>query len=476
MSFGLQPNDKSVELAVRLGSLPAWAHPERVYWQWEWIQIRDGFQGEIEVKRKNDLYLRKLEGMTRKEYKAYLERAVFFNMIKPTTSKFIGSLFRRPAKLTALPARLPVTAITREGIDLVQYGRLVAQEQVLMGRVGALLDMDPAGIKAPYISTYIAENIMDWAYQVVEGRVVLSDVVLREIREDRNDDWQVRTYRAQYRRLKLVQDPSDDSWFYTQYVYDTADASGTITAEPTETIVPTRNGVPFSFIPFVFFGALSNQPSVESSPLYDIAKLNFSHYRTYAHLEHGRNYTALPIYYVPTGEGDEKGEYEIGPSVVWQVAPGQKPGILEFHGQGLMTLERALSEKERQIESIGGKLMDSGGKTGQSDKVVQSEAANETSVLLALALVHDQGMTQLLRWMAWWMGCTDAEVAALGYETNKSFVFDNTGAREFRAIQSMYLDGVIPVEVVYDYLLRAEVIPDWMDLNTFTGYLKSASH
>jgi hypothetical protein len=54
---------------------------------------------------------------------------------------------------------------------------------------------------------------------------------------------------------------------------------------------------------------------------------------------------------------------------------------------------------------------------------------------------------------------------------NTDFLLMNIGAREFRAIQSMYLDGVIPIEVVYDYLVKAEVIPESMPLDEFKTYL-----
>jgi hypothetical protein len=66
-----------------------------------------------------------------------------------------------------------------------------------------------------------------------------------------------------------------------------------------------------------------------SRPILDILTLNVSHYKTYAQLEHGRFYTANPIYYV-SGAGEEDTEYHIGPSVVWEIGQrgkGRPPRI-----------------------------------------------------------------------------------------------------------------------------------------------------
>lgn len=37
----------------------------------------------------------------------------------------------------------------------------------------------------------------------------------------------------------------------------------------------------------------------------------------------------------------------------------------------------------------------------------------------------------------------------------------------------MYQDGILPIEVVYDYLKKAEVIPDWLELEEFKKLLAS---
>jgi hypothetical protein len=43
--------------------------------------------------------------------------------------------------------------------------------------------------------------------------------------------------------------------------------------------------------------------------------------------------------------------------------------------------------------------------------------------------------------------------------------------RELRAIHAMYLDGLLPIDVLYEYLRKSEVIPDYMDMDEFKKLL-----
>ena len=153
-----------------------------------------------------------------------------------------------------------------------------------------------------------------------------------------------------FRELVLEDTPSGR--VYRQYVYREDPSS-----MPVEVITPQFRGTPLKFIPFKFFGATSNTPDVEKSPLIDIARLNLSHYRTMAELEYGRLFTALPIYYAPALDSDTD-TYHLGPNTVWEIPEGQQsPGILEYKGQGLSALVDARKEKEYQIAAIGGRFM-----------------------------------------------------------------------------------------------------------------------
>lgn len=340
-----QPNDKNIQLSRNTLSLPAWTHPEVQYWMPEWEKIRDSFVGTRQIKDKGVEYLPKLDGMTDDEYKTYKRNAVFFNMVARTVTGLTGTLFRRAPVVENLPSDISTDSLSKDGEDLFIFAKSLAQEIVTVGRHGVLVDMAPdAERPEPYLCGYIAENILDWEYRTVRGKNVLSRVVLREINIVRSPtalgvfseqnatrvnpaSFQTasragtsgtiaggnRQYFAAYRVLELVEQ-EDGSMIYQQQVFRNDNGHADLINTVPEIVIPVRRGEPLDFIPFVFFGPYSNTPGIEKPPVLDITDINISHYNSYAHLEQGRFYTGLPIYFVPVSNADDGGEYTIGPS------------------------------------------------------------------------------------------------------------------------------------------------------------------
>jgi hypothetical protein len=451
---------------------PVWTHPDVLYWSKTWKIIRDCLLGEQEIKSKSTEYLSPLDEMDDGEYASYLERAVFYNMTARTLSALTGIVFQRAPKVTGVADvhKAAFRAPTRSGVTFDAFLKETVAEVITTGRQGVLLDMDKEGKQAPFFCGYTAENIIDWTEQEIEGRLVPTEIVLREFAEKQRVFGSKREYNVIYRALRLEWNGSRQRWEYHQDVYVTNDVHADLTrVEPTR-ITPTRRGVPFNRIPFRFFGAVSNTTSVDRSPLADIARLNLAHYRSYAQLEHGRFYTAMPIYYAQTPAGDGTADYRIGSSVVWECGVGEKPGVIEFNGQGLQFLENACMDKEEQIASLGGRLM--GGRArsvSESDNQARIKEGNERSVLLNVVMGVNEGMSELLRLWLWWRedpAWDDAEV-----ELSTQFLMDTLGARELRAIYAMYKDGAVPVTVLHHYLRLAEAVPDWMGVDEFKALL-----
>jgi hypothetical protein len=481
---GMRRSVRKAQIKPELMSLPAWTHPEVVYWYPEWKMIRDAAGGEKDVKAEGVLYLPRFEGMTGQEYQTYLENATYYNFTGRTLGALKNAVFRRRARIDNIPQRFTkrMEKISRAGSSFTIFSKYVAREILALGRFGVLVDMPskPAAEPQPYLAGYLAENILDWETDddPDTGRERLTRVTLREwvlSKVATGHPGVTRQYLARYRTLSLEAVPPYNGVVYTQRVNEpteTADATLDLTIPPH---VVTRRGAPVSFIPFRIFGAVDSSAAVESPPMLDIAQLNLSHYRSYAHLEHGRVYTGFPIYNVEVSAAGESEDYEIGPNRVWETPVGCQARLLEFNGQGLKFLENALLQKESQAASLGGRMI---GVTPQSvsesDNQLRMKDRNEASILLDVAHSLDEGATQVLRWWVWFSGGSQEESDAVVVEYNKDFLLDSIGAREFRAIQAMYLDGVIPIEVVYDYLRKAEVVPDWMEMEEFKRLLESA--
>lgn len=457
---------------------PTWTHPSVLEYVDEWQIIRDCVGGERVIKEKGDQYLRPLEEMDGGEYDAYLDRAVFFNMTGRTVNALTGIVFNRSPQVAGVPKRLQKAFKypTRTNISFEAFIKKVCRELVTLGRYGVLVDMPPTATSnnVPYFVGFAAEHVLDWQEMVIDGKLVPVEIVVRELSESREAFGKARKNMTIIRRLVLEWSNDRDDFIYVQYIYEGEGTTVDVEVLTPRRVVPTRNGVPLNRIPFEFLGAIDNTPDVDRSPIADIASLNIAHYRSYAQLEHSRFFTAMPVFYAQVPAGESERVYRVGSSVVWEVAPGEKPGILEFNGHGLNGLVEACVQKEDQISALGGRLMSNSSRsTAESDNALKLKEGNERSILLNIVFSVSEGMTEMLRRWLWWAGVENVEDAEV--ELNKEFLTDTLGARELRAVYAMYLDGVVPLTVLHFYLQKAEVIPEWMDVDQFKSLLADES-
>lgn len=481
-NYAIPPVGRNVsprEFRIELTMLPAWAHPEVVYWYKSWQMIRDAGGGERPVKDAGSYYLPALEGMEPNEYNTFKDRATYYNFTGRTVNAMSGSIFRRQPVVENLKDDLMkrLERFGRDSSTFDTFSSLAAEEVMKTGRYGVLLDMPatPTPDPRPYAVGYTAENILDWEEAPGEdGFLTLQRLVLREGAETRDNTSSSRKVHARYRELVLVPNPAGGQ-MYVQYVYEIPGKDAELKPELRgPAIIPLRRGEPLNFIPFRIFGPHKSCMSVEKPPMEDIALLNLSHYRSYAYLEHGRFFAGFPIYTAEEPQGGGDVDFKIGASRVWVIAAGGKAGIIELNGQGLKFLENALEQKEAQAATLGGRMMDVRSvAASESDNQLKLKERNEQSVLLKLARQLDVGFAQVLRWSAWWQGLSVDEAAKITATFNKDFLFDGIGAREFRAIHAMYKDGLITIEVFFHYLRKANVTPDWMTFDEFKSQVES---
>lgn len=476
------PNTKNAQ--VRSGSLgylsgTTIVHPEYAYWDRAWRQLRDTYLGDEEMKRQAHSYIPMLETMSQAEYAAYVERAAFYNMVGKTVNGSHGTLFIRPPKAKNVPTQLEkdLKAVTKDQQSIHAFAKTIAREVLLMGRYGVLVERDTMEGRPAYLAGYITENIVSWDVKPLRGKYEVTEIILREVETRKVQRYGSSVqYFTNFRILTLEWNDAPDiqDYVYVQHFFECRENEvvADINGVPTWSIMPTNRGQPLKSIPFVFFGSVENTPGVDKSPVLDVAKLNISHYQTTAHLEHGRFYTGLPVYYVQVGEGHENAEYRLGPSTVWEVEPGQRPGVIEFSGHGLGALERALTQKEHQIAALGGRVVGvMTNATAESADMTQMKERNENATLLTIATNVSDGLTECLYRLAIWSDIQEDRAKKIEFKMSKDFLFEIGASREFRAIQSMYKDGVIPVEVLYDYLRRSGVISEEMELNEFVKLL-----
>jgi hypothetical protein len=462
------------------GDIYSYVHPDYRYYKPDWDLIRDLVAGERRVKEQGRMYLPALGKDAGTTYDSYKDRAVYVNMVARTVNGLVGTVFRREAKILGITpkTRDKFKHIGLNGSSLNLFAKGALAEIFTVGRVGVLVDRDAGGVNPPYFSMYQAENILSWRTKNVDGEEKLVYVLLREIVENAGHllNGFIQTglptepsLIARYRVLHIT-----DSGEYVQDIYDSnpnATGTPTLNATPSRTITPTLNGSPLREIPMVIIGPNSPSADIQRSPILDIANLNVAHYRTSAQLEHGRYFTALPVYYVSRPPGSsEQAEYVVGPSVVWETAAGEKPGIIEFFGSGLSSLSQSLVEKEEAISQLGGRIMGiRSAATSESEIIFKLKQANEMSVLINATESMAAGFTELVRLYLEWENNDDAKTATVGF--NQDFKSLNIGAREMRALGLLYQSNILPIKEVFRVLQETEFIADDVTLEEFLEML-----
>lgn len=472
--------------AIRQASeLFSFLHPDYKQAKPDWNLIRDCVEGERRVKERGVEYLPAI-GKGGQSYDDYLQRAVFVNMVGRTISGLLGTVFRRPVKVLKKTARIEklISEVSVDGYSLHLFAKLVSREVLTTGRCGILADHPPADQEGTaYLTHYIADNILSWRTQRRNGKDVLTYVLLREIVENlqflgdsdlRPPQLQGRpdtVLRARYRVLRL-----DGEGKYIQEVYapdDTVNGALTLESKPTQTIYPTINGARLDYIPFWIVGPESPSPSMQRSPVLDIATLNIAHYRTSAQLESGRYYTAIPVYWTNVKPGEEGGDYTIGPSVVLELPPESKLGIAEYFGSGLSHLAQSLLEKEQHISDLGGRVIHArAGESSLSDNATQMKNINETSILTNLTESVSQALTWAFRTVLLWENF-EVEAKSVTVKLNQDFKLLTIGARELRAVALLHQEGLLPIQEVYRVLQENEYVSEDISEEEFIALIEN---
>lgn len=433
--------------------------------------IRDVSIGEIAVKSRGQIYLMPLEDQSDSAFQRYLERAVFVNYVYRTVSGLTGTLFSKCPEIESVPEDYDLTSSTKDGISFLAMARTVAQEIVSVGRVGVLVDASPDGGPS-YCSIYLWEDILNQATTRINGRDVVSYVVLRETQRNKSKTTGETQLVENLRELVL------ENGVYKQRIYEGTDLGGVYTE-----ITPLANGQALDRIPFTFLTHLDITPNIYKPPVLDIALINVRHYNTYALLNSGRLYSAYPTYVVFTDEGQDGYKFKIGPGSVWQLGTNDKCDILDYKGDGLAGFERDLSLMEQQMSALGAKMAGSlRGTAAESAESAQLREKNEYNLLSSVAAALSEGLTRVLQWMLYFDGRLSYRVngdLVVYHDAHVEFIATSDDskatAREIRAIQTLYETGLLPVEALYAIFIDAEILPKTMSLSEFRQSLPNIS-
>ncbi len=400
----------------------------------KWTRVRDSYLGSDAIKSKGEIYLPKLSSQEKGEYDAYVMRSMYVNAIKNTVQGLVGAVMRINPVINA-PDRIMELAqdITGTGVSLNDFISNMLSEQLLMGRQGVMIDRTT---ERAYLSGYTTEQMTNW----MEDVIVLKETYLQQ---DLNDNYS-QSYEVQYRELLIDEDGNflvrlwkdNEGWSISQEIY------------------PTKVGQPLDMIPFVAISGNELNMNPSQPPLMSLVDTNLSMYRTSADLEHGRHFTALPTPYVTGIDGDS--ELRIGSGSAWILPDSSsKAGYLEFTGQGLQALEKAVEEKRSIMAGLGASLLQTQKNGVESAESLRLRQNSEASVLVGAVLSVQEGISKALSIMAEWEGVSgDIEVAL-----NTDFVDTKILPEELTALMGAWQSGAISHETFLHNMKKGEILP-----------------
>jgi hypothetical protein len=432
-----------------------------------WRRMRDVVAGEDAIKAGGNLYVAKLDSQSEEEYKAYVSRSFFYGATARTLDGYLGLIFRKSPQFVFAGGDSSASKTWSSfkddsdllGTSLPAYCRNVVSDVLTVGRGGTLVDWHDGEQRAA-LTYYRAENIINWRETRVNGKSVLTLLVLRE-----------------YLTVTDPKDPFTDKTIEQLRAYILDDAGCRVEVwqevlvegdkERTEWVrisvaQPQRLGKMLMFIPFVFHGPKHARPQIQRSPLADVAIANIAHYRVDVDFKHGLHYTALPTAWVCGF--DKQTEFKIGSTTAWvsdQI--GATAGFLEFTGQGLGSFEKAMDRLERLLSVLGARLLESQKRVSESAEALSIRQGGEHSIISDVADSISVGLTNVLRMVFWWHSSVVSPEAVTAQqaliELNTDYDVAKLSASDIVALVYAWQQGAMSRDTLHYRMERGEMLP-----------------
>jgi len=420
-------------------------HPDYQLHSPKWRLVRDVVEGEERLKYNPTRYLPEFTPKDNERYKRYVERAYFLNVTGRTRSALSGMVFRREP-MEVMPDEMRPIIYNADGAgNTLEQGAKEALGGVLdTGRHIFLVDYPDIDDSIDYeteqrigarpvILNYQAESLINWKYEIKNGRRVLTLAVLVELVQDNfNKDEFDHNIVKNYRVLRLR------NGVYTQQMYD--DGGAPLTEER---IIRMAGGQPFDHIPMHVAGSSNNRPDVDHAPLYDLAVVNIAHYRNNADLEEAGFITGQPTLHLDTGDTSPEEFSEQNPNGVQLgsrqgiVTQGGKVELVQPEERNLLT--NLKKEKEQEMIGIGARIVQRGA-PNETAEAARINASAEASALDQIVNNISDALTEALMDVALFWGIP---VADIFYRLNTRFWEEELDSQQMMALIQLGDTGII---------------------------------
>ena len=453
----------------------AFIRPELVRLLPQYELIRDCIAGETAIKAAGQKYLpmpnatdKSPENQAR--YKAYITRAVFYNVVRRTLLGLMGQVFSKDP-VVKIPTQLePMIAnATGTGTSLNQLAELGLAQTVAYSRSGVFVDFPDTGETGasadqvengevrPTMYIYNPLEIINWRVVEDGAKEKLSLVVLLEGFPISDDGFEVKNA-PQFRVLKL--DPATGNYIQEIWKEPVPSKWDEISVPKrgdfrlTQTIKPTGpSGEPLKEIPFWFIGSQNNDINPDNPNMYDMASINVAHYRNSADYEESGFIVGQPTP-VATGLTEEwvtnvlKGQLSFGSRGGIPLPTGATADLLQADPNTM--LKEMMDSKERYMTALGAKLVEQRDVQRTATESRQDKAG-EDSVLKSCANNVSTAFRAALTYAAMLMGAAASEIE---YALNVDFDVAGLTPEEVSKAIDAWQKGTLTFEEMRTVLRR----------------------
>lgn len=448
-------------------------HPDYEHRLPEWKILRDATAGDRAIKAAGELYLPKLFDQPTDSYNDYKNRALFIGATSRTLEAFQGMLTRKKPKVEATGIDDILADCDLQGATFDSHIQSIQWELLDVARAGTLVDWSKEDNR-PYLTTYTAEQIINWQAGRVAGRTIPVMVMLEEwsaqyeaaTGEDPPDAYATTQYQ-QWRELRLL--PFGETWTCIVTVWRKKAKEKDQFVKISE-VELSRRGVRLPFLPFIFHGLETNRMCPSKPIALDLAQVNISQYRNSADYENGLHMAGLPTPWAAGFTDDTKQTLVMGTSRVWVTdETAAKCGFLEFTGAGLTSIKEAINDKNEVMAALGARVLDAPQNSAEATETVKLRQTSESNVLTDLATCAEQSLSDVLRLMAWWNGFNKEPIDArdtIFVAINKDLLGSKLQPTQIAALLQAMQSGMMSFTSFFWNMQQGNMYPDGVDEET----------
>jgi hypothetical protein len=396
----------------------------------EWTFLLACYNGVRELIRRG--YLERHERESEKNYERRLKEAYGFGYSKSVVDLFNFYLFQKPVEreMDKIEGHKLFDYFMKDcnlyGDTLDQFFLNNGRYASIMGHIGILVDKATSEIGTlaesienkvyPYVAAYFPQNILDWEWDRDDfNRPYLSKLKLKD------DDGQYRLWTTT--NWEVWREPSED---------ERKEKS----IKPGEAIQVAEGLNPLNEIPFIWYYNLrTNSPSLGSSDIHEISRIDVSIIRNLSQGEEVINYGAFPMMRKPMIEAGADSPDDAGPTSILEFDPDHPESKADW-------LEAKVSEPvDAILKWIGTKVSEiyrASNAGGMAATEIATQAKSGTALKAEFQLLNshlvnkatnlEKAEKNVMRFWSLWEGFTDKEIELISIKRSRTYEVENLAA------------------------------------------------